>query len=87
MGIEYEIRVPDEDHAAVASALASRLVPLLKTLDPSQGSASPHVSIAQIPGGVYVCDHLSDKAVASQVIRGLIDLLLSCSAQVSVVES
>ena len=86
MGIEYEIRVPDEDHAAVASALESGLAPLLRALDSTQVSTNPHVSVAQIPGGVYVCDHLSDKAVASQVIRGLIDLLLSHSARVSVVE-
>ena len=86
MGIEYEIHVQDEDHAAVAAALKNHLGPLLVTLDPTQTSSNPHVSVIEIPGGVYVCDHLSDKAVASQVIRGLIDLLLSHSARVSIVE-
>ena len=86
MGIEYEIQVPDEDHAAVAAALKNHLGPLLEALDPPQEGADPNVSVTEIPGGVHVCDHLSNKPVASQVIRGLIDLLLSHSARVSVVE-
>ena len=86
MGIEYEIQVPEQDYAAVADALKNYLSPLLEALDPTQTSSNPHVSVTEIPGGVHVCDHLSNKAVASQVIRGLIDLLLSHSARVSVVE-
>ena len=86
MGIEYTILVPDADHAAVSVALKDRLGPLLQALDPTQNGSHPHISVTEIQGGVYVCDHLSDRTVASRVIRELIDLLLSHSVRVTIVE-
>ena len=86
MGIEYHLMVPESARASVAGAVAEQLVPLLRKLDPRADESFPHVHVEAIPEGLYVCDHLTDSTVASNVVRSLIDLLLRYSAEVSVVE-
>ena len=87
MGIEYHLTVPENSRTKVASVLAEQLTPLLHRLDPRAKESFPNVFAQPIPEGLYFCDNLTDPAVASLVIRSLIDLLLHHSPQVQVIES
>ena len=86
MGIEYELKVPESARVDVARALSEQLEPLLARLDPQASEPFPHAYVKTIPEGLYVCDNLTNPEVASQIIRGLMDLLLRYSPEVTVVE-
>ena len=85
MGIEYELRVPESERAKVAVALAHHLAPLLTRLDPKVNEPFPNAYVNVIPEGVYVCDNLTDSEVSAQIMRGILDLLLLYSPEVTIV--
>lgn len=87
MGIEYHLIVPPESQAAVAAALTERLPKLLQRLDPNFGTDFPCVYAEQIDEGLYICDTLTDKGVAAQVVRSAIDLMLLYSQSVTVTDA
>ena len=86
MGKEYTLKVPVASQAGVAAALREHLEPLLQRLDPAASDAFPNVYAAQVPEGLYLCDNLTNSAVASSVIRAAIDLLLLYAPSVTVTE-
>lgn len=86
MGIEYHITVPASAREKVAEALSDQLSGLLNRVDPKANESFPNVFVKMIPEGLYVCDNLTDPAVASLLIRSLIDLVLQFSPEVTLVE-
>ena len=86
MGIEYQITVPKEFRSQAAKGLEEFLPALLERLDPRAKESFPNVIVHVIPEGVFLCDTLMDQTVGSEVIRGVIDLLLRFSDSVSVSE-
>jgi hypothetical protein len=86
MGIEYTLSVPPECREAVGAVLSRELHPLLARLDPRATDDFPNVSATVIKQGVLICDNLTNRSVAAQVIRGVIDLLLLHSESVSISE-
>jgi hypothetical protein len=86
MGIEYELRVPVSAREKASRVLSNELAPLLERLDPKTHEPFPNLYVQQIPEGLYVCDNLTNSTVAALVMRELIDILLRCSPEVSVVE-
>jgi hypothetical protein len=86
MGKEYTLKVPATSQAAVSAALAEHLAPLLRRLDPEASNAFPSVYAVAVPEGLYICDNLTNAAVASSVMRAALDLLLLYAPAVTVAE-
>ena len=84
MGIEYTLRVPAAAQEAVVAALAEHLTPMLLRLDPRASEPFPNVYANPEAHGLYICDNQTDPAVAAEVIRSAIDLLLLYSPSVSI---
>jgi hypothetical protein len=86
MGKEYTLKVPATSRAAVSAALIEHLPPLLQRLDPQAKEAFPSIYAVAVPEGLYLCDNLTDPAVASGVMRAALDLLLLFAPSVTVTE-
>lgn len=87
MGIEYVLRVTGKAGAVLDSAESERLVSALQSVDPNGSTADPHVSVSLVPGGLFICDHLSNREVSSRVLGGAVRRLASKGAQVTVEET
>jgi hypothetical protein len=86
LGIEYRLIVPPESRDAVAAVLAQQLPELMRQIDPESGSTFPNVYANPVDDGLYLCDTLSNRAVAAEVMRRAIDLLLLHAPSVTVVD-
>jgi hypothetical protein len=86
MGKEYTLKVPADSQAAVSAALGEDLAPLLRRLDPEASNVFPSVYAVAVPGGLYICDNLTNPEVASSVMRAALDLLLLYAPSVTVAE-
>ena len=81
MGYEYTLKVPEEYRSRVAEEAKSGIPKLLERLDPGTSS---HIDISAIPEGLFICDHLSDKAIAALAFRAAVEWLLRLSPKVLV---
>jgi hypothetical protein len=79
MGIEYRLKVPEEYRARVAEQARTEIPALLERFDPSPGN---HIEVTPIPEGLFICDYLSDGAVANKVFREAVAWLLCWSPEV-----
>jgi hypothetical protein len=86
MGKEYTLSVPFASREVVASVIAEHLQPLLSRIDPNACEPFPNVYVSQTPDGLYLCDNLTDPAVAALVMREAIELLLWRSPSVTISE-
>lgn len=81
MGYEYRLKIPEEYRAQAAEEVKRRLPGLLERLDPDPVG---NIDVRSIPEGLFICDHLSNPAIAALVFRQAIDLLLRVSPTVCV---
>lgn len=84
MGIEYVVRASGDASAVLGAAEGERLLSELRSMDPGSGTENPSVSIDLVSGGVYICDHLSNREVASRVLGEAAKRLLGKAAQVTI---
>ena len=85
MGIEYELKVPPENWDALKQALNEHLRPLVLRIDPEAEADFPIAYVEMHEDVVYICDTLTNPAIASEIMRGIVDLMLLYSPSVTIV--
>ena len=85
MGIEYQLKVPPENWDALKHALNEHLRPLVLRIDPDAQADFPIAYVEMQEDAVYVCDTLTNSAIASEIMRGIVDLMLLYSPSVTIV--